>query len=52
MDTVAGTSLRDDNILGRDPVVTLASSEVSGVTDRFNYTVPAYSVTVLRLKTR
>ena len=52
VDTVAGTSLRDDNILGRDPVVTLASSEVSGVTDRFNYTVPAYSVTVLRLKTR
>ena len=51
VDMVAGASLADDNILGQPPVVTLETSEVSGITDRFNYTVPKYSVTVLRIKT-
>ena len=51
VDIVAGTSLDDDNILGQTPVVTLQSSEVSGVTGQFNYTVPKYSVTVMRIKT-
>ena len=52
VDLVAGTSLSDDNILGQTPVVTLQSSEVTGITNRFNYTVPMYSVTVLRIKTK
>ncbi len=52
VETVAGTSLSNDNILGQTPVVTLKTSEVSGVSERFNYTVSKYSVTVLRLKTK
>lgn len=51
VDTVAGASLADDNILGQPPVVTLESTQVTGITDRFNYTVPKYSVTVLRIST-
>ena len=49
VDLVAGKSLADDNILGREEVVTMESSQISGITSQFNYTVPAYSVTVLRL---
>ena len=51
VDMVAGASPADDNILGQDPVVTLESAEVTGITNQFNYTVPKYSVTVLRIKT-
>ena len=51
VDTVAGTSPADDNILGETPAVTLQSAEVSGITEQFNYTVPKYSVTVLRIRT-
>lgn len=51
VDTVAGASLADDNILGEAPVVTLQSAEISGITDQFNYTAAKYSVTVLRIKT-
>ena len=51
VDSVAGASPDDDNILGQDPVVTLESFEISDVTSQFNYTVPKYSVTVLRVKT-
>lgn len=49
VDMVAGKSLADDNILGREEVVTMESSQISGISSQFNYTVPAYSVTVLRL---
>ncbi len=49
VDLVAGTSLSNDNILGQEEVVTLESGEISGITNQFNYTVPAYSVTVLRI---
>ncbi len=52
VEQAAGASLQDDNILGREPVVTLESSTAAGVSDRFNYTVPKYSVTVLRIKTK
>lgn len=51
-DVVAGTSLANDNILGRTPVVALKSETVSGISEQFNYTVPQYSVTVLRIKTK
>lgn len=50
MDVVAGNSETDDNILGKEEVVTLKSDKVSGIKDKFNYTVPKYSVTVLRIK--
>ncbi len=52
VEQAAGTSLQNDNILGRDPVVTLETSTVTGVKNQFNYTVPKYSVTVLRIKTK
>lgn len=50
VELVAGDSLRDDNILGQEEVVTLNTSELSGITKQFNYTVPQYSVTVLRIR--
>jgi alpha-L-arabinofuranosidase len=52
VDVVAGNSLDNDNILGQEEVVKLESSEVSGISNQFNYTVPQYSVTVLRVKTK
>lgn len=52
LDVVAGTSLKNDNILGAEEDVTMVSSEVSGISNQFNYTVPQYSVTVLRVKTK
>lgn len=51
-DVVAGTNPDNDNILGQTEVVTLVSDELSGITNQFNYTVPKYSVTVLRIKTK
>ena len=50
LDLVAGNSLTDDNILGQTEKVKLVSSKVSGVSSQFNYTVPKYSVSILRLK--
>ncbi len=52
VDLVAGTSLSNDNILGEKEVVTMSSSEIDGLSEKFNYTVPKYSVTVLRIKTQ
>lgn len=52
LEVVAGTSLQNDNILGKEETVTLVSSELSGITKQFNYTVPKYSVTVMRIKTK
>lgn len=50
VDLVAGTSLTNDNILGQKEDVTMTSFEIDGVSDKFNYTVPKYSVTVIRIK--
>ena len=52
LQVVAGTNLDNDNILGKEEVVTLKESELSGVTKQFNYTVPQYSATVIRIKTK
>lgn len=49
LDLVAGTSLANDNVLGKTEVVTLQSSELDGAGSQFNYTAPMYSVSVLRL---
>lgn len=49
---VAGNSLADDNILGKEEVVTLKSSTITGIGKQFNYTAPKYSVSVLRVKTK
>lgn len=51
LDLVAGNSLADDNILARPEVVTMKTSEITGIKKQFNYTVPKYSVSVLRIKT-
>ncbi|MCM1058388.1 MAG: carbohydrate binding domain-containing protein [Firmicutes bacterium] len=50
VELVAGDSLDNDNILGQEEAVTLKISELLGITEQFNYTVPQYSVTVLRIE--
>lgn len=52
VDLVAGDSLKNDNILGQKEAVTMVSSNLPGISSKFNYTVPQYSVTVLRIKTK
>lgn len=52
IDVVAGNSLSNDNFLGKKEAVTLKSDSVNGVSNQFNYTVPKYSVTVMRIKTK
>lgn len=52
LDIVAGTSPANDNILEKEEVVTMKSAKISGTGKQFNYTVPKYSVTVMRMKTK
>lgn len=47
---VAGDSLANDNILGAKEDCIMEEFTVSGFSDKFNYTVPAYSVTCIRLE--
>lgn len=47
---VAGDSLDNDNILGAKEDCLMEEFTVSGFSDKFNYTVPAYSVTCIRLE--
>lgn len=49
---VAGDSLSNDNILGAEEDCIMEEFEVSGFSEKFNFTVPQYSVTVIRLKTK
>ncbi len=46
---IAGDSLANDNILGQPEDCKNEEFTVSGVGESFNYTVPAYSVTCIRL---
>ena len=46
---VAGNSLTDDNILGAEEDCKMEEMKVSGFSSKFNYTVPKYSVTVIRI---
>ena len=46
---VAGDSLANDNILGQPEDCKIEEFSVEGIGESFNYTVPAYSVTVIRL---
>ncbi len=48
---VKGESLEDDNILGQPEDCKMEEFELDGFSEQFNYTVPKYSVTVIRLKT-
>jgi len=49
---VAGDSLANDNILGAKEDCIMEEFTASGFSDKFNYTVPAYSVTCIRLERR
>lgn len=46
---VAGDSLANDNILGAEEDCTMVEFTVDGVQNQFNYTVPQYSATVIRV---
>ena len=46
---VAGESLADDNILGQEEACIMKEFSVDGITEQFNYTVPQYSATVIRI---
>ncbi len=45
----AGASLAADNILGKEEVVSIAESTLDGVGKEFDYEMPAYSVSVIRV---
>lgn len=47
---VAGDSLANDNILGQPEDCKIEEMTVDGFSEEFNYTVPAYSATVIRLQ--
>ncbi len=49
---VAGDSLKNDNILGQEQDCTMEEFTLDGFSNQFNYTMPAYSVTCIRLKTK
>ena len=46
---VAGDSLENDNALGAEEDCTLKEFSVDGISNQFNYTVPQYSATVIRI---
>ena len=49
---VKGDSLGNDNILGATEDCILDEFSVSGISTQFNFTVPQYSATVIRIKTK
>ncbi len=49
---VSGNSLNDDNILGAKEDCVMEQFSFDGFSDKFNYTVPQYSVTAIRLHTK
>jgi alpha-L-arabinofuranosidase len=48
---VKGDSFNNDNILGAKEDCVLEEFIISGVSNQFNYTVPQYSATVIRIET-
>ena len=49
---VAGDSLANDNILGAKEDCIMTEFTVEGISEQFNYTVPQYSATVIRIPTK
>ncbi len=49
---VAGDSLWNDNYLGAKEACVMEEFTVKGFSDKFNYTIPQYSATVIRLHTK
>ncbi len=46
---VAGDSLDNDNILGAQEDCVMEEFTIEGISDKFNYTAPMYSVTAIRI---
>ena len=44
-----GDSLDNDNILGAEEDCKIEEFELNGISSKFNYSIPAYSVTVIRI---
>lgn len=49
---VAGDSLYNDNILGAEEDCIMEEFTLGGFSEKFNYTVPQYSATIIRLHTK
>ena len=49
---VAGDSLYNDNILGAEEDCIMEEFTLDGFSEKFNYTVPQYSATIIRLHTK
>ena len=49
---VAGNSLWNDNILGAKEDCVMEEFTIDGFSSQFNYTIPQFSATVIRLKTK
>ena len=49
---VAGDSLNNDNVLGAKEDCVMEEFTVNGISNQFNYTVPQYSATVIRIPTK
>ena len=49
---VAGNSLKDENVLDNEETCTMKEFTMEGFESSFNYTIPAYSVTSIRLETK
>ena len=49
---VAGDSLDNDNVLGAKEDCVMEEFTVDGISNQFNYTVPQYSATVIRIPTK
>ncbi|MGN1328839.1 MAG: alpha-L-arabinofuranosidase C-terminal domain-containing protein [Eubacterium sp.] len=49
---VSGESLEAENALGQKEICTLEEFTLNGFAEEFNYTMPAYSVTSIRLKAK
>lgn len=46
---LAGNLPTDENLVGCDETCSIEEFSISGITESFNYTLPAYSVTVIRI---
>ena len=49
---VAGDSLNNDNVLGAEEDCVMEEFTIDGISNQFNYTVPQYSATVIRIPTK
>jgi len=48
---LSGDDVNDKNVMGAEDNMEIVSEKVTGLKDEFNYSVPKYSITVLRIPT-